>query len=493
MTRFSLSLGVALSALSLALSAHADTAFKGIEAQDPSFVAAQAAAKAKGEVVPNTKKAKNVILFIGDGMGISTVAAARIFEGQKLGEDAPSHALVFENFPYLALSKTYSTNNIVPDSAATASAMMTGVKTYNNALGVTAAADPEACKPTLAAYVPTLAEKALAAGLSAGTAVKSSITDATPAALFAHVGARYWQSDLKMEEAWIKEGCQDIAAWLVAPKGGQRLNVALGGGLSYFTGDPMRMGNRRDGRDLTKLWTDSSKDSVFVAKASDLRKVDLKKTDHLLGLFAAGDMEYDARRDPKEDTPRLPEMALAALDVVSKNPNGYFLMIEGSNIDKASHLNNAYGTVTETVEFAEAIKAVLAKVNLDETLVIVTADHSHPLNLHAGGAHDSPVMGLAVDPKTKSPLIANDGKPYTMVAFGTGPGGNSDDTGRDNLMEKNTKDKTYVQQALVPLGSGQHSGEDVAIYAVGPQAYRFHGVMEQNTIFFIMRDALGLK
>ncbi len=155
---------------------------------------------------------------------------------------------------------------------------------------------------------------------------------------------------------------------------------------------------------------------------AQLAALDPAKTGPVLGLFAGEHLLYEVERPILgEGVPTLAAMATKAVDLLSKNPKGYFLLVEGGKIDMGSHLNNAKRTLTETVEFSKAVQAVLDKVNLDETLVIVTADHSHGLVISGYANRNAPILGLAGN--EGEPIAAGDGKPYTVLSFATGPGG----------------------------------------------------------------------
>ena len=208
---------------------------------------------------------------------------------------------------------------------------------------------------------------------------------------------------------------------------------------------------------------------------------------HALGLFDRNNMQYEA--DRAKDTggePSLAEMAVKAIDIMAKNPQGYFLMVEGGRIDHGSHANNAYRTMTDAVAMDVALKAVLAKVSLDETLVIVTADHSHTLSISGYPDRDTPILGLVKERGKLS--LGLDKKPYTVLGYANGPG--AKDGSRADLTNVNTADPDFIQQSLVGRDSETHAGEDVAIFATGPWAHLFQGVVDENYTFFVMDYAL---
>ena len=428
--------------------------------------------------------ARNVILFIGDGMGVSTLTAARIYQGQQNGIDGASNTLSFERFPNLALVRTYSADNLVTDSANGASAMLTGVRTINGALGVDDRVKRDDCASAGASRVETLAEIAKAQGLATGAVSTAAITDATPASLYAHTGARSWQGDFQMPKEAVAGGCIDIARQLTDAPETVRLDLALGGGQAFFTSF-----ERLDGRDLAREWA-KRPNAAFVDTAAALANLP-ETTTHVLGLFAANNMVRETdRTNQAADAPRLAEMTQAAIRILSRNPKGYFLMVEGGLIDKAHHVGLAHEALNETLEFDAAVAQALAMTDPKDTLIIVTADHSHGLTI-SGGARNSPILGLVPDADGK-PKLATDGKPYAILNYATGPGAPGTDETRFDPSTVDTLDPAYRAQATIPLASAAHSGEDVAAYAQGPGAQRIHGLIDQPAIFEVIRLALGL-
>ena len=475
---------VAVPALALAQTSAA------VSAADPYFKAGEAALARQMAVVPNTGKAKNVILFLGDGMGISTVTAGRIYDGQQKGVDGESNSLSFEKLPFSALSKTYSHDTQVTDSAAGITAIMTGVKTRNKVIGLTGQALGGKCETEKGTGVQTLAELAKAHGKAAGVVTTTRVTHATPAGAYAHTAYRDWEGDEDMPADAAKAGCKDIARQLIEAPDALRLDVVMGGGRSRFLPKGKADGKRADGRDLTAEWVKAEGvNATYVTTADQLKAID-PKTRHVMGLFATEHLPYEVERAKLgQGVPTLAQMATSAVDVLSRNPNGYFLMVEGGKIDMGSHLNNAKRTLTETVEFSKAIAAVLAKVDLKDTLVVVTADHSHGLVISGYAARNAPILGLAGN--EGEPIVGGDGKPYTTIMFATGPGGpKGSDTRRDPTKE-DMDDTDYVQDANVNLPSSAHAGEDVGVFADGPQAYLLRGVVEESYIFQVMRHAYG--
>ncbi len=457
----------------------------------------------------NHQRARNLILFIGDGMGLSTVTAARILEGQQRGQPGEENLLSFERFPYVALSKTYNSNQQIPDSAGSMSAIMTGVKTKAGLIAMDQTIRVNECTSTRGHRLQTLLEQAELADKSTGIVTTSRLTHATPAATYAHTSGRDWEGDSEMPAQAIADGCKDIAVQLIEFPYGDGPEVALGGGRRYFM--PEGKGRRKDGRNLVDEWLAKRKDAAYVWNRSQLEALDVAHTGHLLGLFNASHMQYEADRSlEKGDEPSLTEMTRKAIEVLQKNKHGYFLMVEAARIDHAHHAGNAYRALTDTIELSNAVAAARAMTSTRDTLIIVTADHSHAFTMTGYATRGNPILGKVIinnkfgEPETKNDLAA-DGKPYTTLGYQNGPGYAFDDSiiltdkrrkpdaGRgQDLSDIDTTDRRFHQQSLVPMKSETHSGEDVAVYADGPGAYLLHGVIEQNVIYHIMKQAMGL-
>jgi alkaline phosphatase len=460
---------------------------------DSYFVAAEAALQQALAQQPNVRKAKNIILFVGDGMSIATITAGRIFEGQKRNVDGESNSLSFEALPYLALSKTYTHDAQVADSAPTATAMVSGVKSLNGTIGVTQGVTLENCASQKGHEVTTIFELAEMAGLSTGVISTARITHATPASAYAKTVFRDWENDSQLSDEARQNGCKDIASQLIDWPAGDGFEVILGGGRGNFMlkqqADPEaadKTRSRTDGRDLIKEWRAKHADGAYVWDKAGFDAVDTTKAKSLFGLFERSHMQYETDR-PKDKggEPSLTEMTVKAIDMLSANANGYVLMVEGGRIDHAHHAGNAYRALEDTVALSEAVKAALAKVNPEETLIIVTADHSHVFTIAGYPKRNNPILGIAG--------TADDKKPYTTLGYQNGPGAKADEP-RADLTNVDTTDPDFLQQALVPLGEGEtHAGDDVAIFAQGPWAHLFHGVVEQNFIYHVMAYASDLQ
>ena len=185
-------------------------------------------------LAPLISNAKNVVLFLGDGMGVSTVTSARIFEGQQQGKLGEEHSLSFEEFENLALIKTYNTDAQVPDSAGTISAILTGQKTRAGVSGVNASVERGNCQDSLTNQLPTILEMAEQRGMRSGVVSTARITHATPAGAYAHYIERNWEDNDDLSEDAVTYGCKDIARQLVEFKHGDGVDIILGGGRANF-------------------------------------------------------------------------------------------------------------------------------------------------------------------------------------------------------------------------------------------------------------------
>jgi Alkaline phosphatase len=243
------------------------------------------------QAVPSfPKQAKNVIFFVGDGMSLTTITAARIYQGQQMDQPGEENLLSFEKFPYTALSKTYNTNLQTPDSAGTMSAMITGVKTKAGAISVDQDIDIGVCGDKKH-HVLSLLSRAEIAGMNTGIVSTARLTHATPAATYAHAESRRWEADSDLPEE--ASNCQDIASQLIDYPHGNGLEIAMGGGRRNFIpntqNDPeytlFKTGKRKDTRDLTQEWLNKHDNSAYVWNQKQLEAVNLKETEHLLGSY----------------------------------------------------------------------------------------------------------------------------------------------------------------------------------------------------------------
>ncbi|KAJ8320726.1 hypothetical protein KUTeg_002313 [Tegillarca granosa] len=389
----------------------------------------------------NIGVAKNVILFIGDGMGVSTVTAARILQGQRRNKTGEENILSFEKFPHVAFSKIYSQDYQTPDSACTATAMLCGVKSNYGTLGVTGNVKRSDCEGSKGNELSSIFKWSKDKGKSTGIVTTTRITHATIAAGYSNSADRGWENDANMVN--VKGGCKDIAKQLIEDN--KDIQVLLGGGrrnfLPFDAEDPegynLYRTGRRDNRNLIDDWVDDkvkkNKTHRYVWNSTDFYQVNADKTDYLLGLFEGSHMQFEADRlttREKAGEPSLAEMTTKAIEILRKNnKNGYFLLVEGGRIDHAHHDSMAHKSLVDTLAFADAV------------------------------------------------AIARDGYPYTTLMYANGPGAPV------------YEERRNLTGSAVPLYSETHSGEDVPIYARGPMSHLFQGVKEQNYIAHVMAYA----
>lgn len=439
---------------------------------------------------------QNVILFLGDGMGVSTVTATRILAGQQMGKLGEEHELSFETFPNLALVKTYNTDSQVADSAGTMSAIMTGQKTRIGVFGISDAVSQNNCADALENELPTLLEEAEDRGHPTGIISTARITHATPAATYAHTPNRNWEADLAMPETAVEAGCRDLARQMVEFDHGDGMEVILGGGRAAFLpegindpeyGEPQGM--RRDGRNLIGEWQAAGEGRQFVWNTAQLRSI--QSDSQVLGLFEPSHMQFEAERNTTDEgEPSIAEMTRFAIERLQaesdRSGKGYFLMVEGGRIDHAHHAGNAYRSLTDAVAMADAVQAAMDLTSEADTLILVTADHSHTLTISGYPRRGNPILG-----KVESGLMESSkdaaGRPYTTLGYANGPGYRAE---LEDLTDVDTEAKDFLQPATVPMSSETHGGEDVAAYARGPNADTLRGVIEQNKIYDVLRGAL---
>ncbi len=484
---------------------------------------------------PTGQRARNIILFIGDGMDIPTITAARILEGQKRGEPGEENALAFEAFPFTGLAKTYNTNQQTPDSAGTATAMLSGVKTRAGVVGLSEEVRRGDCASARGRELISIVDLAEDAGLATGIVTTTRITHATPAAAYAHAAEREWEGDSSLPLA--ASGCKDIARQLVEYSHGDGIDVVFGGGRRYFMpadhSDPEypdRRGHRSDGQDLIARWQQAAGASGrFVWNRAGFDALQANPPARVLGLFELSHMRYEIEResDPSGE-PSLAEMTATAITMLARDPDGFFLLVEGGRIDHAHHDGNAYRALTESLALSDAVRQASAMTSSRDTLIIVTADHGHTMRIVGYPTRGNPILGMVVenDPSGEprgEPARDLLGLPYTTLGYINGPGfqGASQSQpagpkhyphaqsaaaphprGRADLSAVNTADPDHLQEAGIPThgndlsgaptGSETHSAGDVPIYASGPGAHLLTGVHEQNYIFHVMRYVTSL-
>lgn len=476
------------------------------------------ASPAQPPVAPTAVLARNVILFVGDGMGLSTIAATRALT---VGVDGD---LSLDQFPNVALSRTADADHITADSASTMTAMTTGVAANSGVIGFdrkTERGDFNHDGDGVA--LPTILELAKQRGMKVGVVTTARVTHATPAACYAHVNDRDKEADIALQ-ALPTDAAYNRAL-------GKGIDLLWGGGRQFFvprdvTDEEGDLGSRVDGRDLRAEFRAAGYRYVWNARElASLRHDDLP----VLGLFEHSHMEYE--HDRAHDVggePSLEELTVRAIELLSAatrtGTHGFLLVVEGGRIDHAHHDGNAWRALTDTAAFDRAIGTARRRVDEAETLILATADHSHTFTL--GGyplrpadelgfpvaeappayveAGRSGVLGVVYD-LTKDGRIAkstdDDGVAYSALGYQNGTGhrvGARVDPARDKFLGLTGKsvrgpsDPDYRQEATVPLKNETHAGEDVGLFGAGPGSDRVRGTLRNTQIFQIMKAALGL-
>ncbi|MFZ3286185.1 MAG: alkaline phosphatase [Telluria sp.] len=443
-------------------------------------------------------EAKNIIFFLGDGMGPATVTASRIF---KYGE---SGSLTMDKLERTARVKTYSNDAQTTDSAPSMAAYMTGVKMNNEVISMspeTVASDPSRdvngnlgvnnCAAGNGVAVPTILELAKARGKAVGSISTTELTHATPAATFSHICNRNAQYAIA---AQIVPGG---AGYNAALRDG--VDVLMGGGRNHFTpfdGVTNKAG-RADGRNL--LAELAAKGYTVAATRAEMSAA--ANTKKFVGLYSSkGHMEYELDRSATPplgegaSQPSLAEMTTKAMDILSQNQNGYFLMVEGGRIDHALHGTNAKRALVDTIAFDDAIKAALDKARLTDpslanTLIVVTADHDHTLTLNGYGKRGNPILDINRNYKDGQPAKDADGNSYTTLVFGNGP---NRPQVRANLDSATVLADNYRQETGVRLASETHGGGDVTLLATGAGAKMFKGTLDNTKVYGLLKAAFGL-
>lgn len=483
--------------------------------------------------------AKNVIFFLGDGMGITTLTASRIYS---VGEDGE---LTIDTLPETAFVRTFSEDGQVTDSAPSMAAYMTGVKMKNEVISMqsgTIAVPPKSdgtsnCDNDPANQgkkgVTTLLELAKVQGMGTGVVTTTRITHATPADTYSHVCHRDAENDIA---AQLVPGGTGTGYGAYNRKLRDGVDVVLGGGLRQFK--PTTAGGKRaDGRDLVAEM--QAQGYSFVGNGTDLNSVNAAQTGKLLGLFSSSHMNYDLDRVNKGlNEPSLADMTGKAIDILKAKNKSFFLMVEGGRIDHALHDTNAKRALQDTVAFDNAIKLAIEKMksgdpSLRNTLIVVTADHDHTMILNgyakrtgkyvAGG--ETSVLGLVKNYNSQGFAKDVNGNPFPIIGFGNGkkrldndrieargvladndtcnpamgPVGNYTDSRGTNIDTAGwctgTAADDFQQEAVVQTGfadSETHGGTDVFLGAIGAGSDNFHGSLENIEVFRLVRKAIGL-
>ncbi|WP_065308237.1 alkaline phosphatase [Janthinobacterium psychrotolerans] len=440
--------------------------------------------------------AKNVIFFLGDGMGPSVVTASRIY---KYGEDG---SLNMDKLERTARIKTFSNDAQTTDSAPSMAAYMTGVKMNNEVISMaqeTIAKEPgrdangnlgvDNC-PAGGKSVPTILELAKAKGKAVGAITTTELTHATPASTFSHICNRNAQYAIAAQS--VPGGAGYNTALL------DGVDVLMGGGRNHYT--PYSATNkfgRVDGRNLlTEL---AAKGYTVAANKTEMAAAPNNKK--FIGLYSTrSHLEYELDRTAATPLgegatqPSLSEMTLKAISLLSQNSNGYFLMVEGGRIDHALHGINAKRALSDTIAFDDAIKAAIDKIRetdpkLENTLIVVTADHDHTMAFNGYGKRGNPILDINRGYRDNLPSKDADGNTYTTLVFGNGP---NRPALRTNVDSATALADNYLQETGVRLASETHGGGDVKLLATGAGAKTFKGTIDNTKVFTLLKTALGL-
>uniref|UniRef100_A0AC35TNB8 Alkaline phosphatase n=1 Tax=Rhabditophanes sp. KR3021 TaxID=114890 RepID=A0AC35TNB8_9BILA len=462
----------------------------------------------QGFNIDKRKRPKNIILFIGDGMGVTLTTVARIFKNQrdKIYDQTP---LAFERFDVTGLVNTHTLNNHIGSSESGASAMFAGQKTLSLTMSVKASANLSNCNvPEDQKMKNRISDNALDKDMNVGLVTTTRLTHATPAALYAHATSRYSEFDVHLKD----KKCIDIGKQLLQYPANE-FKVMLGGGrrglLPEDVHDPINgttKGVRRDNLNIIKEWSEIDDNRHVLLTRTDLLNFnisELNKNSKVLGAFAESHFKYVTDLTPEQALlqPTLAEMTQTAIQILEQtNPNGYFLMVEGGLIDIASHYNKGTVAILETLEMEKAIEAALKEIDLSETLIIVTADHSHSLTFNGYNERTNPVLAAYnIDYPTE---ISWDRKNYPSIQFAAGAGF---DTmweknrffnkyyTRKNMTTKQFQDPNFVTPACIKNIYGLHGGESVELHAIGPLSHIFSGNYDNTQIAYNMKYLLCLE
>ncbi|MFG2045769.1 alkaline phosphatase [Dactylosporangium sp. NPDC048998] len=455
------------------------------------------------------RRAKNVIFFLGDGMGGAAITAARLLS-KGITEGKYRGLLEMDQMDARGIVGTSGADSIATDSANSMSAYMTGHKSSVNAMGVY---ESNATDVNAHPRVETMAELLKRTqGKAIGVVTTAEVQDATPAAVFAHTRRRSEYIEI------MNQALTD----------GQRPDVLLGGGLASLLPKSQPGSRRADERNLVDEF--KALGYAYAQDRKQLQSAMSGRPRRLLGMFHTGNMNvYLDRQHTKKpeilgswtDQPTLPEMTEAALNVLQDNRNGFFLMVEGASIDKQEHPLDGPRAVYDTIEFDQAIGVAKRwAARRDDTLIVVTADHNHSMSII--GTHD---RGKA-DGRAGNGVYADAGFPTYVDKDGDGfPDDPNPDvqlffgwSNHPDHADDFQLDPKPTQPALIDPATGKavanpahdpgaelqtgnlpfdqtncvHTVEDVSIVASGPGAQRFNAFLDNTEVFHAIIDALGL-
>ncbi|XP_022122714.2 membrane-bound alkaline phosphatase [Pieris rapae] len=446
----------------------------------------------------DTRAARNVIMFLGDGMSVPTITAARTLLGQRAGRTGEEAQLSFEKFPTVGLSKTYCTDAQIADSACSATAYLCGTKANEGTLGVTGAVRRRDCA---ASQVPSsrltsIAAWALADGRDAGIVTTARVTHASPAGAYARSANRDWESDTDVTMDNVDSTqCPDIAAQLVNEEPGKLFKIILGGGRREFLPSSVvdeegTRGRRSDNRNLIEEWQADkrSRNETFryVWNREQLLEAREHGPEYLLGLFEGSHMQYHMEADNRTE-PTLAELTETAIRLLSRNQRGFFLFVESGRIDHAHHENQPELALDETLALSAAVQRATELLSAERDLLVVTADHAHVMAFNGYSARGNDVLG-------PSGTRDADGVRYMTLSYANGPGHRAYGTRprSDVTLEQNYRSTRWMSHVDVPLSSETHGGDDVGVFARGPQHGLFGGVYEQSRLPHLMAYATCL-
>ncbi|MEJ5899538.1 alkaline phosphatase [Ochrobactrum teleogrylli] len=455
-------------------------------------------------------KAKNIIFLVADGLSVAHRTGARIMSKGMAGGKANGR-LNMDDVPPVAFIGTSSTHSIATDSANTMSAYMTGHKARVNALGVyadrTPASQDDPKVETIGEALRRQTKKSI------GIVSTSEVEDATPAALVSHTRKRSDKADIVGMFYDVKP------------------DVLLGGGSAYFLSKDVPGSKRKDDKDYIQLFRDAG--YAIVTDKNELAASGQSNQQNLLGLFHTGNMDVTLDRDfLKKGTvdkfpnqPGLVDMTKAALDKLSKNPEGFFLMVEGASIDKMSHPLDWERALVDTIEFDKAVGVAqeFAKNNPD-TLIVVTGDHTHGVAIIGTVDDDKPGDEMRAKVGTYDAAgfpnyEDKDGDGYPdrvdvsrrlFMAANNGP--DHYETFRPKLDDpfvpaiKNEKGEYVANEAYKDVpgavfvqgnipkdeDTGVHAVDDIVLQATGPGSEGLRGYMEQSDVYRVLADAFAL-
>ena len=459
---------------------------------------------------PDTPVAKNVIFLIADGLSVAHRTGARLM-AKGMTEGKANGRLNMDGLERAAFIGTSSTESIATDSANTMSAYMSGHKTAVNALGVYADRTPDSLDdPKFETLAEALRRQT---GKAVGIVTTSELQDATPAAIFAHTRRRADKAEINSQ------------TYNVRPE------VILGGGSAYFLPQSTPGSSRKDDIDHVALYREDG--YTLATTKGELEAARGSNTGKLLGLFHTGNMDTTLDREflKKGTVERFPEqpglvdMTRTAIDLLSRNNEGFVLIVEAANVDKMSHPLDWDRAIVDTIEFDHAVGAALefAESNPD-TLIIVTGDHTHGVSIIGTVDDDKPgdemrqKVGTYAEAGFPNYVDADgDGYPDSVdvsrrlfVAANNGPDRyetfrpkldgpfvpairNEDGKYVANEAYKDVPGAVFVQGNIPTSGdTGVHAIDDVVLQATGPGSERFRGYMEQSDVYRVIAEALAL-